>query len=86
MNKEEYIKYVESHEELNRICELSSSIGAIVSILIKKGICKIEEFEKIKQEYKKKIIDNSYARETQEDLEAVKTIGNFINTYLRKEE
>ena len=85
MSEEEYIKYVESDEDLLRIIEVNSNICAIIDILINKGICKPEEFKKIKQENKKEILNNSYKREKQEDLKAVKTINDFINLFGDKE-
>lgn len=81
MNKEEYIKYVQNNEELSRIVEIGSNINAIVKILIDKCICTGEEFRELKQKYEKQMLDNSYAREKSEDLEAVKTITDFMKTF-----
>jgi len=85
MNKEEYIKYVENNEDLSRTLEISSTINTIVEILINKNICEIEEFKSTKQKYKNQMLDDSYAREKPEDLEAVKTIDNFFNMFKVKE-
>lgn len=81
MNKEEYIKYIQNNEELSRIIEISSCLNTIVHILIDKCICTNEEFRKLKQKYKKKTLDDSYAREKPEDLETVKTINDFIKMF-----
>ena len=79
MNKEEYIQFVEKNEDLSRVLELSSSINAILEILINKNICSIEEFKEIKEKYREDMLERSYARETQEDLKAAKTITEFMD-------
>ena len=78
MNKEEYIKYVENNEEMSRFLEMISSINATIELLIRKNIIEAEEFSKIKKRYKEQIIQESYGREKQEDLKAVKTIDEFM--------
>lgn len=85
MNKEEYIKYVENNEDLSRTLEIGSTLNTIVEILINKNICKIEEYKSIKQKYKNQMLDDGYAREKPEDLEAVKTIDDFFNMFKVKE-
>lgn len=81
MNKEEYIQFVEKNDDLSRVLELSSSIKAILEILIFKNICNIEEFKEIKEKYREDMLERSYARETQEDLKAVKTITEFMDMF-----
>ena len=81
MNKEEYIKYVQNNEELSRMVEIGSNINAIVRILVDKCICTGEEFRELKQKYEKKMLDDSYARENAKDLEAVKTINDFMKMF-----
>ena len=78
MNKEEYIKYIENNEEISRQLEMISSISATIELLIRKNIIEAEEFSKIKKRYKEQIIQESYGREKQEDLKAVKTIDEFM--------
>lgn len=77
MNKEEYTKYIENNEDIHRILEITSSLNTVIEILITKGVCTTEEFNKIKQKYKKQLIDDSYAKEKPEYLEAAKFMSMF---------
>lgn len=84
MDKEEYTKYIENNEDIHRILEVTSSLNTVIEILITKGVCTTEEFNKIKQKYKNQMIDDSYAREKPEDLEAAKTINDFMSMFTGK--
>lgn len=82
MDKDEFIKYVESNKKLDGQIEEDSIICAIIEILVKKGICENKEFQEIKKKYRDNILDDSYAKLNNKELEAMKTINSFMKDML----
>ena len=79
MNKEEYIKYVESNNELKRDAETNINLMAILKILIEKGVCTDKEFEEKRKQCKDGFYDMTYKKISKEDLDRMKTMMDLIN-------
>ena len=81
MTKEEYIKLVKGNEEINRFVEIASQLITIQTILIKSKLCSLEEFDKMKQFYTEKLLEEKYEAENQDDLDSLKKINDFMNMF-----
>lgn len=81
MTKEEYIKYVKGNEEINRFVEIASQLITIQTILIKSKLCSLEEFDKTKQFYTEKLLEEKYEAENQDALDSLKKINDFMNMF-----
>lgn len=81
MTKEEYIKFAKGNEEINRFVEIASQLITIQSILIKSKLCSLEEFDKTKQFYTEKLLEEKYETENQDDLDNLKKINDFMSMF-----
>lgn len=84
MNKEEYIKYVESNNELKRDAATGIDLMTILAILIEKGICTDKEFEEKRKKCKDDFYNISYKKLNEKDLEKLKTMSYFMNMFVNK--
>lgn len=81
MTKEEYIKFVKENEEMSRFVEIAAQLTTIKDILIRTKLCSEEEFDKLKQIYAEKVIEEKYKLENKEDLKTAKKINDFMKMF-----
>ena len=81
MTKEEYIKLVKENEETSRFVEIAAQLTTIKDILIRTKLCSEEEYDKLKQIYAEKLIEEKYKLENKKDLEIAKEINDFMKMF-----